>query len=41
MAKLHAELEKQKAKGGIATIRRPLCDDDIIGAIDLGIEIEI
>lgn len=41
MAKLHAEMEKQKANGGIATMRRPLCDDDIIGAIDLGIEIEL
>ena len=41
MAKLHAEMEKQKAQGGIPTIRRPLCDDDIIGAIDLGIEIEL
>ncbi|OBT51623.1 hypothetical protein VE04_09159 [Pseudogymnoascus sp. 24MN13] len=41
MAKLHAEMEKQKQNGGIATMRRPLCDDDIIGAIDLGIEIEL
>jgi RNA polymerase-associated protein RTF1 len=41
IAKLQAELEKQKLKGGIPTIRRPLCDDDIIGAIDLGIEIEL
>lgn len=41
MAKLQAELEKQKQQGGLPTIRRPLCDDDIIGAIDLGIEIEL
>lgn len=41
MAKLQAELEKQKQKGGLPTIRRPLCDDDIIGAIDCDIDIEI
>jgi len=28
-------------KKGLPTIRRPLFDDDIIGAIDLGIEIEL
>ena len=28
-------------KKGIPTIRRPLMDDDIIGAIDLGIELEL
>lgn len=33
--------EKMKMGGGLPTIRRPLCDDDIIGAIDLGIEIEL
>ena len=28
-------------KNGLPTIRRPLMDDDIIGAIDLGIELEL
>ncbi|RKF60918.1 RNA polymerase-associated protein RTF1 [Erysiphe neolycopersici] len=28
-------------KSGIPTVRRPLMDDDIIGAIDLGIELEL
>jgi len=28
-------------KKGIPTIRRPLMDDDIIGALDLGIELEL
>lgn len=28
-------------KTGIATVRRPLMDDDIIGAIDLGIDLEL
>ena len=31
----------QEKKTGLPTIRRPLMDDDIIGAIDLGIDIEI
>lgn len=35
-------LEKmQSERKGLPTLRRPLCDDDIIGAIDLGIDIEI
>jgi RNA polymerase-associated protein RTF1 len=32
---------KLQDKKGMPTIRRPLMDDDIIGAIDLGIEIDI
>ncbi|RFU30951.1 hypothetical protein B7463_g5387, partial [Scytalidium lignicola] len=36
IAKLQAKDEK-----GLPTIRRPLMDDDIIGAIDLGIDIEL
>jgi RNA polymerase-associated protein RTF1 len=36
MAKLQAADKK-----GMPTIRRPLMDDDIIGAIDLGIELEL
>jgi RNA polymerase-associated protein RTF1 len=31
----------QGEKKGLPTIRRPLMDDDIIGAIDLGIDIEL
>lgn len=38
MAKLQAE---NKQKNGLPSIRRPLMDDDIIGAIDLGIELEL
>ena len=34
-------LAKLPEKKGIPTIRRPLMDDDIIGSIDLGIDIEI
>lgn len=34
-------LTKLPEKKGIPTIRRPLMDDDIIGAIDLGIDIDI
>ena len=34
-------LTKLQEKKGIPTIRRPLMDDDIIGAIDLGIDFEI
>lgn len=35
-------LEKMRNENkGLPTIRRPLCDDEIIGAIDLGIEIEL
>jgi RNA polymerase-associated protein RTF1 len=40
----HMALLQQQVEGdkkGIPTIRRALCDADIIGAIDLGIEIEI
>ncbi|KAH8820911.1 RNA polymerase II transcription elongation factor-like protein Rtf1p [Xylogone sp. PMI_703] len=36
LAKLQAKDEK-----GLPTIRRPLMDDDIIGSIDLGIDIEL
>ncbi|KAI9740857.1 MAG: hypothetical protein M1818_004462 [Claussenomyces sp. TS43310] len=37
-----ALLEKMRSENkGLPTIRRPLCDDEIIGAIDLGIEIEL
>ena len=43
--KLNSVLERLRAaKGerkGLGQIRRPLMDDDIIGAIDLGIDIEI
>lgn len=35
-----AKLQAEK-KGGLATIRRPVLDDDIIGSIDLGIDIDI
>lgn len=38
LAKLHAG---NGEKSGIPTIRRPLMDDDIIGAIDLGIDLEL
>lgn len=38
LAKLQAE---NKQKNGLPSIRRPLMDDDIIGAIDLGIELEL
>jgi RNA polymerase-associated protein RTF1 len=38
IAKLHASNGDKK---GLPTIRRPLMDDDIIGAIDLGIELDI
>lgn len=38
MAKLQASKTDSK---GLPTIRRPLMDDDIIGAIDLGIELEL
>jgi RNA polymerase-associated protein RTF1 len=38
LAKMQAE---QNAKKGLPTIRRPLMDDDIIGAIDLGIDLEL
>lgn len=38
LARLQAANADQK---GLPTIRRPLMDDDIIGAIDLGIEIDI
>lgn len=38
MAKLQASNGDKK---GLPTIRRPLMDDDIIGAIDLGIELDI
>ncbi|KAN0108444.1 plus-3 domain containing protein [Hyaloscypha variabilis] len=34
-------LARLQDKKGIPTIRRPLMDDDIIGSIDLGIDIEI
>jgi RNA polymerase-associated protein RTF1 len=34
-------IPKLQEKKGIPTIRRPLMDDDIIGSIDLGIDIEI
>lgn len=34
-------LAKLQDKKGLPTIRRPLMDDDIIGSIDLGIDIEI
>jgi RNA polymerase-associated protein RTF1 len=33
--------QSQTDKKGIPTFRRPLTDDDIIGSIDLGIEIEL
>ncbi len=33
--------QSQTDKNGLPTFRRPLTDDDIIGAIDLGIEIEL
>lgn len=33
--------QSQTDKNGIPTFRRPLTDDDIIGSIDLGIEIEL
>jgi len=38
LAKLQASKTDTK---GLPTIRRPLMDDDIIGAIDLGIELEL
>lgn len=38
IAKLQAANAERK---GIPTIRRPLMDDDIIGAIDLGIDLEL
>ena len=38
IAKLQAANGEKK---GLPTIRRPLMDDDIIGAIDLGIELEL
>jgi RNA polymerase-associated protein RTF1 len=38
LAKLQAAKSDSK---GLPTIRRPLMDDDIIGAIDLGIELEL
>jgi RNA polymerase-associated protein RTF1 len=38
LAKMQAE---QNAKKGLPTIRRPVMDDDIIGAIDLGIDIDL
>lgn len=38
LAKLQAE---NNGKKGLPTIRRPLMDDDIIGAIDLGIDLEL
>lgn len=37
-----AKLQASKTDGkGMPTIRRPLMDDDIIGSIDLGIELEL
>jgi RNA polymerase-associated protein RTF1 len=37
-----AKLQQSQAdKNGLPTFRRPLTDDDIIGSIDLGIEIEL
>jgi RNA polymerase-associated protein RTF1 len=37
-----AKLQSSKSDSkGLPTIRRPLMDDDIIGAIDLGIELEL
>ncbi len=39
IAKLQAQ--RSTTKGGIPTIHKPLMDDDIIGALDLDIDIEI
>lgn len=36
-----AKLQAAKNNKGLPTIRRPLMDDDIIGAIDLGIDLEL
>lgn len=40
IAKLQ-ELQRSQTKSGIPTIHKPLMDDDIIGALDLDIDIEI
>jgi len=40
IAKLQAQ-QRSTAKSGIPTIHKPLMDDDIIGALDLDIDIEI
>jgi RNA polymerase-associated protein RTF1 len=40
IAKLQ-EQQRQAAKGGLPKIHRPLMDDDIIGALDLDIDVEI
>lgn len=36
-----AKLQKVTDKKGLPTIHRPIMDDDIIGAIDLGIELDL
>lgn len=40
IAKLQ-ELQRSQTKSGIPTIHKPLMDDDIIGALDLDIDVEI
>lgn len=39
LAKLH--LEKHAEKSGVPTIHKPLMDDDVIGALDLDIDVDI
>ncbi|KAK0615037.1 hypothetical protein B0T17DRAFT_592873 [Bombardia bombarda] len=41
IAKLQAQQHSRDNKNGIAVIHKPLMDDDIIGALDLDIDIEI
>lgn len=41
LAKLQAQVAGEKGGKAMPGIRRPLMDDDIIGAIDLGIELEL
>lgn len=40
IAKLQ-ELQNSRSKNGIPTVHRPLMDDDVIGALDLDIDLEI
>lgn len=41
VAKLQAAKNQQKTNGGFRGISKPLVDDEIIGALDLGIDIDI
>jgi len=41
VAKLQAAKNQQKGNGGFRGISKPLVDDDIIGALDLGLDIDI